>query len=227
MPSWPERVILVRGLWMPAAAMTVLAARLSAAGYAVQRFGYASVRVSATKNARRLSAFALAPGDRRARATPAVEPRLHLVGHSTGGALLLRALADDPALAARVTRVVLLGTPYADSAAAHALERLPGGRTLLGRTLGEWLACPRPRPAARHEVGVIAGTRGIGFAQLLTRLAQPHDGVVQVAETRVPGSRDMIVMPVAHVELVLSPKVSNEVAAFLRHGRFSDASVRG
>jgi len=225
MPSWPDRVILAPGLWMPAATMWVLAARLSAAGFETGRFGYASVRVDVTGNARRFAEFALAPAADGSTGTG--EGALHLVGHSTGGVMLLRALADFPELARRVSRVVLLGTPYADSAAAHALEQLPGGRALLGRTLGEWLSCPRPMPHPGNEVGVIAGTSAFGIARLVTRLEAEHDGVIRVDETRVPGARDMITMPVGHTELVLSATVAAEVVSFLCRGRFSDGAQRG
>lgn len=201
---------------MPAASMALLGRRLRQAGFDTRAFGYACVARDATANARRLAAFALeAAGD---------APRLHLVGHSTGGVLLLRALADSAALSARTARAVLLGSPYADSAAAHAFARLPGGRRLLGRTLPEWLSTPRPVP--RNEVGVVAGTRAVGVSRLVVRHPGPSDGAVSVAEAQVPGARDSIVLPVAHAELVLSARVAAEVAAFLRDGRFSAGAPR-
>lgn len=217
--------------------MAVLGNRLRRAGFATSLFGYACVAEDASTNARRLAAFALAldqpaptaagptVADRAsaAAATPAMAalPRLHLVGHSAGGVLLLRALADSAALATRVSRVVLLGTPYSDSAAAHALRRLPGGHRMLGRTLDEWLSVPRPRPDPRNEVGVIVGSRAFGLSRIIVRHPGPSDGAVSVDEARVPGARDGIVLPVAHSALVLSARVADEVAAFLRSGQFS------
>jgi pimeloyl-ACP methyl ester carboxylesterase len=217
MPSSPERVILVHGLWMPPLSMAVLGYRLRAAGFDTRSFGYPSVRVDATGNARRLAAFALG-------STPPA--KLHLVGHSLGGVLTLRALADSAALAQCVSRVLLLGTPYADSGAAHALARLPGGQAMIGRTLREWLAGPHPLPDPRHEVGVIAGTRPLGLSRLLVRLPGVSDGAVSLDEARVPGARDLILVPVAHSALPISRTVADEVIGFLRDGRFSTGARR-
>jgi pimeloyl-ACP methyl ester carboxylesterase len=224
MPSSPDQVVLVHGLWMPAASMALLGKRLRRAGFCARSFGYPSVADDLSTNAWRLAAFAFAD-DRKGRDGDA-PVRLHLVGHSTGGALLLRALADSPALAERVSRVVLLGIPYADSAAAHSLLRLPGGHRMLGRTLREWLATPRPRPDPRHQVGVIAGSRPLGLSRMLIRLPGINDGAVSLEEARVPGACDTILMPVAHSSLILSAGVADEVVAFLRTGRFSPGAPR-
>lgn len=233
MPLSSEAVVLVPGLWLPGAAMGVLGARLTSAGFPARPFGYASVRVGATDNASRLASFALSFADRGtdpavgpASQSPAAARRLHLVGHSTGGVLLLRALADHPLLAQRVSRVVLLGSPYVGCQAAGAFTRLPGGRTLLGRTLGQWLAEPRPVPQARHEIGVIAGSQVLGLASLIVDLPGVNDGVVTLEEARVPGARDLIVLPVAHSTMLLSKEVASEVAAFLSSGRFSATAPR-
>ena len=204
--------------------MALLGKRLRRAGFCARSFGYPSVADDLSTNAWRLAAFAFAD-DRKGRDGDA-PVRLHLVGHSTGGALLLRALADSPALAERVSRVVLLGIPYADSAAAHSLLRLPGGHRMLGRTLREWLATPRPRPDPRHQVGVIAGSRPLGLSRMLIRLPGINDGAVSLEEARVPGACDTILMPVAHSSLILSGRVADEVAAFLRNGRFSPGAPR-
>jgi len=244
MPSSPDRVILVHGLWMPAASMALLGNRLRRAGFSTRSFGYACVADDASTNARRLAAFALAgdgtagravgrsAGDANGRVADGTAseepapPKLHLVGHSAGGVLLLRALADSAPLAARVSRVVLLGPPYADSAAAHSLLRLPGGHRMLGRTLREWLAAPRPRPDPRHQVGVIAGSRPLGLSRMIVRFPGTSDGAVSLEEAQVPGACDTIVLPVAHSSLILSARVAGEVAAFLRDGRFTPGAPR-
>ncbi len=212
--------------------MALLGNRLRRAGFATRLFGYASVADDASTNARRLVAFALSAGGASGRGQGhghgqgQLPGRLHLVGHSAGGVLLLRALADSPVLADRVSRVVLLGTPYSDSAAARSLLRLPGGRRMLGRTLQEWLATPRPRPDPRHQVGVIAGSRPLGLSRMLIRLPGINDGAVSLEEARVPGACDTLVLPVAHSSLILSAGVADEVAAFLRTGRFSPGATR-
>lgn len=224
MLSSPDQVVLVHGLWMPAASMALLGNRLRRAGFSARSFGYASVADDLSTNARRLSAFAIAEGHKGSDGDAPV--KLHLVGHSTGGVLLLRALADSPALAERVSRVVLLGIPYADSAAAHSLLRLPGGHRVLGRTLREWLAAPRPRPDLRHQVGVIAGSRPLGLSRMIIRFPGINDGAVSLEEARVPGACDTILLPVAHSSLILSAGVADEVAAFLRTGRFSPGAPR-
>ena len=204
--------------------MALLGNRLRRAGFSARSFGYASVADDLSTNARRFSAFAIAEGRRGSDGDAPV--KLHLVGHSTGGVLLLRALADNPALAERVSRVVLLGIPDADSAAAHSLLRLPGGHRMLGRTLREWLAAPRPRPDPRHQVGVIAGSRPLGLSRMLIRFPGINDGAVSLEEARVPGACDTILLPVAHSSLILSAGVADEVAAFLRTGRFSPGAPR-
>lgn len=204
--------------------MALLGNRLRRAGFATRAFGYACVADDASTNARRLAAFALS--DDRAAGEGDAPGRLHLVGHSAGGVLLLRALADNAALADRVSRVVLLGTPYSDSAAAHSLLRLPGGRRMLGRTLQEWLAKPRPRPDPRHQVGVIAGSRPLGLSRMIVRFPGTSDGAVSLEEAQVPGACDTIVLPVAHSSLILSARVADEVSAFLRDGRFTRGAPR-
>jgi len=52
-------------------------------------------------------------------------------------------------------------------------------------------------------------------------LPLPNDGTISVAETRVPGMRDHIELPVSHSGMVFSRIVAHEVCAFLRDGRFS------
>ncbi|MBC7780957.1 MAG: acetyltransferase, partial [Proteobacteria bacterium] len=53
-----------------------------------------------------------------------------------------------------------------------------------------------------------------------------HDGVVTLAEARVPGARDLILLPVTHSAMPLSRRVAAEVAGFLRDGRFSETARR-
>ena len=70
------------------------------------------------------------------------------------------------------------------------------------------------------EVGVIAGTIGIGLGRMVGRLEKPHDGVVTVKETELPGINDHLMLPVSHSGLLLSRRVVKQAAFFLGHGRF-------
>ncbi len=211
MPKIPpvdtDHVVLVHGLWLNALAMKPLAARLNNCGFKVTRYGYHSVRRGLRENVLRLAALCEQVG------TP-----LHLVGHSLGGLLIMTLLHHHPRIPVR--RVALLGSPYANSAAAQGLSHSATGRGLLGLTIQDWLRQPRPPIPAGVEAGIIAGNLSIGLGRLFVRLPKPNDGVVVLDETRVPQAADSIVVHTSHSGMLLSPKVAHAVCAFLKNGRF-------
>lgn len=210
-----EHVVLVHGLWMHGALMRWMARRIERAGYVVHCFSYASVRINASENARRLAAYCESLNVRG----------LHLVGHSLGGLLIARMLGD-PVNTARldIGRVLLLGSPFVDSYAARQLCRVRFGAMAVGAAVDEWLRGARPDNLARYDIGVIAGNRGVGLGRVVARnLPVPHDGTISVAETVVPGARDFVVLNVSHSEMILSGSVARQVCEYLRHGRFARA----
>ena len=75
----------------------------------------------------------------------------------------------------------------------------------------------------RHPapLGVVAGSQSLGLGRLVGSLPAPNDGTVAVAETRLDGATDMVVLPVSHVGLLLSEAVVAATACFLDHGAFS------
>lgn len=202
-------VLLVHGLWTNRAVMLYLAHALGARGFASRVHGYASTLEAFEHNAARVA---------RAIAATASE-RIHLVGHSLGGLVLLRALARRPDQ--RVKRVVLLGAPVADCFAGRELARNRWTAPLLGTTRALWLDLPRLDVPPGVEAGAIAGTRPVGLGRLVLRLPGPSDGAVMVEETRHPRLADHLVLPVAHSQMLVSPAVADQVAAFLRTGRFA------
>lgn len=204
-------VVLVHGLWTPAAVFLPHGRWLQGRGYRTLRFGYPSVRATLSQNAQALRRCIAAAGG----------AEIHLVGHSLGGLVILDMLRQeaDP----RLRRVVLLGTPCIDSHCARRLAGLRGMPALLGRSIGEWLArgpaaALAPPPAV--AVGVLAGTRSLGLGRVVPGLPRPNDGVVSVAETRLPGAADFIALPVAHSEMLASRRCAEQIAAFLETGRF-------
>jgi hypothetical protein len=124
---------------------------------------------------------------------------------------------------ARIARALLLAPPYGGSFAARSMARSAPGRVLLGRSIPDWLAAPsRPGMNAGTEVGVIAGDRRFGLGCLVApSMPRPNDGVVTVEETRVPGMRDHIVLPVSHSAMLLSSKVAGQACEFLSRGAFA------
>ena len=205
----PATVILVHGLWTPAAVFLPHGRWLQGHGYRTLRFGYPSVRATLSQNAQALRRCIAATG----------ASEIHLVGHSLGGLVILDLLRQnaDP----RLRRVVLLGTPCLDSHCARRLAALRGMPALLGRSIGEWLARgPAAAVAPWPAVGVLAGTRSLGLGRVVPGLPRPNDGVVSVAETRLPGAADFIALPVAHSEMLASRRCAEQIAAFLATGRF-------
>lgn len=203
-------VVVVHGLWMPGAETCLLRRRLRAAGFTPVAFHYPTIATSLSESAARLAEFLDGlPGNTR-----------HLVGHSLGGVVILKALERHAP--PRIGRVVALGSPFAGSAAAAHLRALPGGRRLLGRAMAEWLdEGGRRRWSAAAPLGVIAGSRPLGMGRLLGRLPVPHDGTVGVSETALDGAADRLVLPVTHFSMLWSRAVAREVAQFLRDARFT------
>ncbi len=205
-----DTVVLVHGLWVHGIAMELMRRRVARAGYQALAYSYPSMRLTLTENAGRLARYL--------RELPA--SRLHLVGHSLGGLIVLRAI--ELAISLPPGRVVLAGTPFVESYTARRLARLPGGRTALGRSLPEWLGAAHSRPAPVREIGVIAGNSPFGLGRLVAPdLPRPNDGVVSVEETRLPGMHDHVVLPVSHSGMLISRAVARQMCAFLRDGAFA------
>ena len=204
-------VIIVHGLWVQGLVMEYLAYQLKKDSFDVDTWSYPTMHQTLSENADHLAAYCYSLGLQR----------LNLVAHSMGGLVAMKMLERTPAITCE--RLLLIGTPYTDSAAARRLAQFPGGDWLLGRSIREWLEEARPQLRA-CQAGVIAGTRGIGLGALIgADLPQPHDGVVAVEETAVPGITERIEVHVGHTEMLFSSEVARQCGAFLRHGRFGSA----
>jgi len=208
-------VVLVHGLWMHGLVMEPMRWRLEQRhGYAVYPYSYPSVAEGLDANIERLLDF-----------LGAIDaPKVNLIGHSLGGVLAVRALARAPDAVSG--RVVCIGSPLAGSGAARALKSVRGGEAMLGKLILESLL---QEPMNVYEgvcdVGVIAGDGGFGIGAVMNAvepgaLTPPHDGTVTVAETRLAGIADHVVLPVTHTWMLLSPEVADQAAHFIMHGEF-------
>lgn len=206
-----DTVILIHGLWMHGVVFVLQQRRLEKRGFRVLCFSYPSWHEGLERNADLLAEFVAG-----LRAT-----RIHLVAHSLGGLVALTMLARqaDP----RVKRLVLMGSPCTGCHCGTYMAARPALAPLLGRSVKDWLARPRPIAPAAVEIGVIAGTRRLGLGCVIPGLPLPNDGVVAVAEACLPGARDSIVLPVSHSGMLFSNRSTGQIAAFLRTGSFIHA----
>ena len=208
-PDAAPGVLLVHGLWMRSIAMRWLATRLHSQGFAPATFGYYSLLQDTDAVVARLAGVL------------AAQPGLHVVAHSLGGLLTLRAverLGD-----AAIGRIVCLGSPLAGSGAAAAIAaRIPAGAQLVGHNRA-LLQAGIGRIPDGIEVGMVAGCVPRGLGALVARFACAHDGTVGVDETRVPGLADHVVVRASHSGLLFSDEVVRQVAGFLRGAGFEHA----
>jgi pimeloyl-ACP methyl ester carboxylesterase len=199
-------VVLVHGLWFGAWSLALLARRLRQAGFEPRRFRYRTTAAAPEQHARALRQFV----------GPHSRAPLHFVAHSLGGLVTLHMLDEYPDLPAG--RVVLLGTPLRGSVSARKSSKFPGGRRLLGaaRPVLEtgWATLP-----ANREIGMVAGSRGVGLGLLLGGTGGAGDGTVSVAETRAEGLHDHVVLPVTHTGMLFSRAVARAACQFLQTGR--------
>jgi pimeloyl-ACP methyl ester carboxylesterase len=217
-----DPVILVHGLWMNGLEFAVLRHRLQAQhGYDAHVFSYPSLHGSVDEIAAELAGFA--------REREVGGGRVHLVGHSLGGAIVYHALAEK-GLRERPGNAVLLGSPLNGSRAAQGAARFNLLRPLLGPHILRDLAQPCGRCWAcgsPTSLGAIAGTRPVGTGQFFAHFEDENDGTVAVGETVIPGLNDHLVLPHSHVGMLFAQDVADQVAHFLRHGRFVREAADG
>lgn len=205
-----ESIILVHGLWMKGAEMSLLRWRLRRVGYRVYQFSYRSVARELGENARRLHEF-----------VRQVEGEtVHFVGHSLGGLVVRRLFHDFPEQ--RSGRIVTLGSPHAGSYVANRLSRSGLMRKMLGCSLTPLSGELFPWHSER-ELGSIAGSLSVGAGWFVRDLAKPNDGTVAVEETRLAGMTDHCVVHASHMGLLFSRIAAGQVIYFLRHGHFRQA----
>jgi pimeloyl-ACP methyl ester carboxylesterase len=197
-----QQVVLAPGLWMPGAAMALLAARLARRGYPAQVFAYRA------RGAYEVNLEALARFARGSRL---------FVGHSLGGVLILDMLNRHPEIQADA--VVLLGAPVRGSLAGRRFGQARVGRWMMGASCPLW-----EERAARWTrgtpLGVVAGTLPLGLARSFGELPGPNDGVVCVDETTVEGMAGRTLVRLGHSMLIVSTRVGEFVDRFFASGKF-------
>lgn len=195
-----ELVVLVHGMGRTRLSMAPLARRLSASGFEILNWGYASRRATVPDFGAEL---ALAVDDAAKTNRPR---RVHFVGHSLGNIVIRWVLANRPPNLPG--RVVMLAPPNQGSDLA---DRWAKWLTWFVKPIGELTTDPAstarsiPTPV-RVEIGIIAGGR---------------DHKVRVPRTVLKGQTDHIVVPAGHTFLMLRTDVQALTERFLWTGSFS------
>lgn len=150
---------------------------------------------------------------------PGGVPPLHGVGHSMGGLVLRKLLADG--VLPPGGRLVFLGTPHAGARKAELygdwrlFKLVFGGAGQDLRPESAFLEeLPAPPPADTLVVVGGTGRRGLSLV-----LREDNDGTVEASSARLPGAHELFVYWLHHGLLPLSPKVRRAVRAFLKRGR--------
>ncbi len=207
-------VVLLHGVWSHGAGMYVIRRQLEREyGAKVLVFNYPSVTGTLDSNARSLAKFL-----RQSKANAA-----HIIGHSLGGVVALRMLATHPD--APPGRLVCLGSPLTGSRTAEFLNSQQWAEIIIGSTLPDAVLSETANEWGSHvcetrDVGSIAGNVPLGVGSVLPGFTGPNDGTVAIAETKLEGEKDHIVMNVSHSGMLVSRKVADQAWAFLKRGEF-------
>ena len=209
-----DTVVLLHGMGRTKRSMNALASHLSRQGFRVINFNYPSTRQSIESSTHQLrEALRCNPG--------CGSGTIHFVTHSLGG-IVVRALLKEQR-PDNLGRVVMLSPPnqgseVADRLRNNVLYKWATGRA--GQQLGtEAHSVPNQLGGVDFPVGVIAGSRS--WNPLFSMwIDGPSDGKVGVARARVAGMADFLVVPSSHTYIMRSRGVMEQVARFLREGRF-------
>lgn len=205
-------VVLLHGLLQRSTSMMPCAFALKRQGFGTKLFDYASCFRSLEHAIERLERV--------------IEPlqNVHLVGHSLGGIVSVMA-CQKPETAAKVSRIVCLGSPLNGSGVAGVVHAWPAPfRSFIGRN-AERLSQPLPSLPKDIAVGNIAGTRRMGVDRLLTKHQDISDGTVRLAETKHPKLTDHISIHTSHTMMVVNHAVHQQIIHFLNHGCFDHSDM--
>ena len=182
----------------------------------VLSFGYASPRAGIDEHGRSLASVVAG--------LPQAD-RISFVGHSLGNLVVRRWMSLAPAAdLSRVHRMVMLGAPNQGSDLARMASKI-------------WVLAALSNGAARDLVidwekvsphlavppcpfGIVAGGKGDdrGYS---TFLKGDDDAVVRVAETKLDGAKDFLLVPVSHAAMMKHATVQEATVCFLENGRFN------
>ncbi len=213
-----RQVVLVHGLGRSWASMSLLGRDLEAAGYGVAYWDYPS---RSRTLAEHVEAFRAWLTERN------FEGHVHFVGHSLGGIIIRGALSDGPPV--QLGRIVLIAVPNQGAGVVSSFGALPFSRFVFGlplEDLAEGSAALQALGVPDAEIGIIAGVQHfhpfnpISYINLFHRHGHEHDGTVELANTRLEGAKDNVVIDAHHTFICDHGEVIAQTAEFLENGVF-------
>jgi len=194
---------------------------------ALERAGFTTVNLDYASRSKALEALAEDIHPAIQHFADRIDGPVHFVCHSMGGLLARVYIARYRPK--RLGRVVMLGTPNSGSEIADRLKNIGIYRAFFGPA-GQQLGTKRDAaiealfPPIDYPVGIIAGNRSIDpiASRLLPR---PHDGRVSIANTKLEGMADHVVVAASHPWLVRNCEAIAQTIAFLADGKFNPSDV--
>ena len=208
-------VILLHGMYRDARAMRPLERYLDELGYKTINLSYPSTEFNIETLAKdylhpELQIIDLEQGQ-----------KVHFVTHSMGG-ILARSYLKDYSLE-QVGRVVMIappnkGTPLADlfNDSSWIKTKYNPAKLQIGVQENSWVNQLGP---VNFELGVIAGNYNKNWVTDFL-LPGEDDGVVSVENTRIDNMKDFVTVPEKHYRLRANELVLQQVAYFLKYGKF-------
>ena len=147
--------------------------------------------------------------------------KLSLVGHSTGGIVIRKAIKDLE-IKPYINRCVLISTPHrgsklADKAAKFSktfINLFKPVRSITTKSIEEMDLKTPPE----IEIGAIAGSKSNLFLGRFLR--EKNDGRIEVESVKYGDLKDFMVLPYGHKEIHHQLETAQLVDNFLREGRF-------
>jgi predicted alpha/beta hydrolase family esterase len=149
------------------------------------------------------------------------EEKINFVGHSTGGLLIRRFLADTK-YKNKIGRIVLIASPNKGSRLAYFAKKYFRPFTNIFKTLSsievENVKKLELAAAGDFEMAAIAGNKSNLF--LGKFLIKENDGRIRVESVRIPDLKDFVVLPFGHKDIHYQKQTATLVANFLELGSF-------
>lgn len=202
------KIIILHGLYMHELVMQPLSQKLRKLGYETQVISYNTVAIDES------SLF------------DSIDHSLNpltanvLVGHSLGGLMIKRYLANRKPTTSLISHVVAIGSPLKGASIVGRIQDLGLG-AILGNSPHHGLNKHDDAWAFPQKLGSIAGTVPIGARPLLIRNDNTmSDGTVTVEETRLDGMQDHIEVKQTHTSLIYNTFVPQQIDHFIRTDYF-------